>query len=250
MDFTIVLQGRVSEACLENLVHYRSVAKIVLSCFRDQFSAIPQALLDACDKVVLSDPAVGDAYNAQNVYLQTISTLTGLGLVDTPFAIKLRADETFADLTPILDSVRENPDKFTTINYIFRKLTFCEYHPSDHILAGRTEALTAGFALLRRRLTAHEYRIDEYDNYGRAAEAWITTCLLKARGCRIARENARQNMLSHFCMVPVQKLQPFVLAYNSDKKLFRDVDSIFAHATERNWSNFYLFDRMEDYLDA
>ena len=79
-------------------------------------------------------------YNYHNCYYQYQTTLTGLYQPKTKFVVKLRCDEFYTHLPPLLDIVRKNEgkSKITTTNTWFRKTRAHPYHPSDHVIAGET----------------------------------------------------------------------------------------------------------------
>jgi hypothetical protein len=86
-------------------------------------------------------------YNNQNVFYHNLSTLTGLKHVRTLFAIKVRADEVYANMLPVIQQVLSEKDtrKITTANIFIRPQSAFPFHLSDHIIGGRTEELRKMF---------------------------------------------------------------------------------------------------------
>lgn len=83
-------------------------------------------------------------YNNQNVYYQVLSThagVEGTSKVATPYTLKLRSDQWYGNLTPILDAIRAEPEKYTCANLHFRPDHLVKYHPSDKLFGMATELM-------------------------------------------------------------------------------------------------------------
>jgi len=94
------------------------------------------------------DTCPDGVYNEQNRYYQFLSTHLGLTACTTPYAIKIRSDEFYSDLTPFIEEVLEVNDKIVTNDVFFRNATI-PYHPSDHLVGGDTKEMTNAFKLAR-----------------------------------------------------------------------------------------------------
>jgi len=90
-------------------------------------------------------------YNYNNAYYQFDSTLAGLSQVTTKYVVKLRCDEFYTFIDPVLDKIREpsSKPKLTTSNTWFRKSEEFPWHPSDHIVAGKTDIMLNAFKKAR-----------------------------------------------------------------------------------------------------
>jgi hypothetical protein len=91
--------------------------------------------------VINEPPNLMGVYNEQNRYLQFCSTYAGLKEVDTEYVIKLRSDEYYSNLIPAIEKFLKDPNKILTSNVFFRKTSYLRYHPSDHIIIGKTQFL-------------------------------------------------------------------------------------------------------------
>lgn len=86
-----------------------------------------------------------DHRNESNRLYHFASTFNGLETIETEFTIKVRTDEYYSHLVPLIAMVHKEPEKIITNNVFFRKTNFYMYHPSDHLLAGKTKNLLEVF---------------------------------------------------------------------------------------------------------
>jgi hypothetical protein len=89
-------------------------------------------------------------WNNQNCYRQFVSSYNGF-LNASEKAFKMRTSSFYLNIDSIIESILLNEEKITTTDLIFRnvecetffasKLKSTIYHPSDHIIGGKTEIL-------------------------------------------------------------------------------------------------------------
>ena len=82
--------------------------------------------------------------NEQNKYYHFFSVYLGLEACVTPFCIKMRSDEFYSNLEPIMAAATQNKDKLVTTDVFFRNATM-PIHPSDHLVAGKTSTMLETF---------------------------------------------------------------------------------------------------------
>ena len=63
----------------------------------------------------------------------------------TDYAIKIRSDEFYSDLNPFYKAIIANPSKIITSDIYFRQTHMYHFHPSDHIMGGKTQILKNTF---------------------------------------------------------------------------------------------------------
>jgi hypothetical protein len=196
-DLTIVMQGYLSYESIGACNAYQNFGNVILSTWNDQNTggfSVP----------VLSNPyPAAGPYNWQNLYFQVYSSHMGLKEVKTKFAIKVRADIIVADLSRILEKLETNPDKIISISHLFRD-DGIKFHPSDLLLAGKTEILNNGFKLCKERCETHAQVIDGF--HCSWAEQWIGTSLLKAKGIQIEQERSKAIMQANMDVVSARDL--------------------------------------------
>jgi hypothetical protein len=151
---TFLIQGRITQEGLDSISRYSPYGNVVVSCWNDDKDNIISSAKKLGAKVVVNEMWPCDKYNFQNIRYHLVSTLSGLKQVDSKFVIKLRGDEYYENILPIIDSLLSNPCKMTTSNIFFRgkgSSVFIDgvksyspptlFHPSDHIMGTNTEAL-------------------------------------------------------------------------------------------------------------
>lgn len=82
--------------------------------------------------------------NNKNMFFQIYTTLNGLQKVKTKKAVKVRADEIYADLTQYL-LILDETKKFVVLNTKFRKKEQVPYSFCDHIIGGYVNELEIMF---------------------------------------------------------------------------------------------------------
>ena len=142
-DVTFVLQGLPHE--------YTPLAVV----YTAPYGSISLGLWDSDFELVKTYQETQNIDNFYNKYFQIASTLKGLINVQTPYAVKLRADEYYVNFIPFLKRLKTiQPLQIITSNIFFKKAYEWPYHISDHIIAGRTECLLTMFQ--RARISAEE----------------------------------------------------------------------------------------------
>ena len=156
-DFTFVFQGPLHKNFIHGLLNNYSeyTDNIVVSHWSNDDSELLEYLtgdLISCKLVQSTFHKNYNVYNNQNVYYQVLTTLAGIREVSTPFVLKLRTDQWFGNLTPILDRIRENPEKFVCANLHFRPRSLYQYHPSDKLYGGQTETIKQMLEIMHHRI--------------------------------------------------------------------------------------------------
>jgi hypothetical protein len=91
------------------------------------------------------DPTWKETYNnEQNRYSHFFSVHLALQACNTPYAIKMRSDEFYSNLSPLIQAIEENKTKLTTTEVFFRNADF-PFHPSDHLVGGNTQTMIEAF---------------------------------------------------------------------------------------------------------
>ena len=160
-DFTVVFQGPLHMLLLESIPLYKKfVDKIYISCWDDDdptlTSKIESAFQDDKNiKFVKSTLPNLDLVKkwqkdqSAHYYYQIFSTLKGLEMVDTKYTIKLRTDEIYSNLKPILDGILENKNMIVTSNIMTLPPII-----SDHVFGGLTKDLHKSFSILSSELNS------------------------------------------------------------------------------------------------
>ena len=173
-DITILVQGPIHPNCIVNIFNYLRYGNVVISCWDNTPRIIKDSKLlnpsRSIEKYVnsflefyepkepnsiqlvvnksLTPKEVHDSriYNIFNCYFQFFTTVAGLESINTKYTIKVRTDEYYTDLMPVVEKIKKSEEKrIVTTNTFFRKNPAFPWHPGDHLVAGTTENLKKVF---------------------------------------------------------------------------------------------------------
>lgn len=153
-DFTLVIQGPIHRNLITMCMLHPNINTVISTwedpnwthpTIREYLEPIRRDNLVIKINALPKEELINRVYNKQNRYYQFLSTLKGLKLVETKYAIKIRSDEYYSDVTPVMRVLLQNDDKMVTNDVFFRKVEYLRYHPSDHIIAGQTKKLQTLF---------------------------------------------------------------------------------------------------------
>lgn len=156
-DFTIIIQGPMHRNILTMSLLHANINTII-STWDDPTWTHPTILefLEPIQRPNLriklnplpKKEKIDRVYNKQNRYYQFLSSFKGLKLAETKYSIKVRSDEYYSDLTPLMRVLKESDEKLVTNDVYFRRADYLRYHPSDHLFAAKTEKLIRLFELM------------------------------------------------------------------------------------------------------
>jgi hypothetical protein len=161
---SIIIQGPLHHRSISTIPDYLKQGEVIVSCWEtDNLSLLDEYKNDV--KIVVNK--YSDTTNcwkqggsqAPWIY-QHHTTLNGLLLAKNHFSIKIRSDEAYPTLTPLINKLifqNENrcpktgnfENKFITSNIYFRFDREAKFHPSDHIVAGKTRRMREVFEKAR-----------------------------------------------------------------------------------------------------
>lgn len=140
-----MLQGQSSQTTIDAINDYLKldfVNKIFLSTYPDVIlSSLPSKVI-VLENLPLENPGIG------NRNLQINTSRRGLALVESPFAVKMRADQhiSFQSMMSMYNFWLNSRSFFGRI-YVLGMYTKFPYHPRDHLFWGKTEDLISLFAI-------------------------------------------------------------------------------------------------------
>jgi hypothetical protein len=226
-NVTILIQGKIEQESFDHYtLKYRN-CPVIISSWADckiDFSNLPKNF-----KVILA-PLPSESGD-QNINYQLVSTLNGLDNVKTKYVIKMRGDEYWSYPENIYQSIINDPNKIHCSSVFFRAWQYCEYHMSDHIIAGITENLKLLFEKSKYnwdngRLNVSKWKVDgQFKGYihTHAPEERLTKSYLEAKEPdRFEKEDGRVLMKEHFSILDIQVLKPYKVKANLFKIEFRD----------------------------
>jgi hypothetical protein len=226
-DCTIIIQGKIEQ---ESYDFYKSKyhnCNVIISTWAGidiDFSELPKNFKLLIAPLPLES---GD----QNINYQIVSTLNALDLVKTKYVIKMRGDEYWSYPENIYEAIKLEPTKLHCSSVFFRAWQYCEYHMSDHIIAGTTENIKLLFEKSKYnwdtgRLNISKWKIDGvFTRYihTHAPEERLTKSYLEAKDPdRFEKEDGRVLMKEHFSILDIQLLKPYKVKANLFKVEFKD----------------------------
>lgn len=207
-DVTFVIQGPANSISISSIDNLLKFGKVVISCYDtdnlEKYS-IPSEV-----KVIRNPPATHHpmwhpSKNIQNSFFQAYTTLSGLNHVDTEFAIKMRGDESFECFSSFIEKMKQFPEKYTTINFLFRKDSHFKFHPSDHLFGCKTSILRDAFNILF-------YKNVEIQNA--PIECKIFLSFLQAKGIVAELNRSKEQMTQNCQIVNLREMKEFILSVN------------------------------------
>ena len=151
-NFTIIVQGPLHHNGIYALQYYTKFCNVILSCYEENVITENQKkIISIYDNVELIQgklPTI-PRYNGCSTFVHTFSTLNGLRLVDTEYVIKIRFDEIYSDIEPMIKAIIANPKKLVTNNIAFNRCTECLFHPSGHMIGGKTKNIVKMLKFVR-----------------------------------------------------------------------------------------------------
>ena len=224
---TIIIQGKLEQDSYNFYINKYKNCPVIISTWADckiDFSGLPKNF-----KLIIA-PLSGES-GEQNINYQLISSLNALDNVKTKYVIKMRGDEYWSYPENIYQSIITEPDKIHCSSVFFRAWQYCEYHMSDHIIAGTTENLKLLFEKTKYnydngRLNVSKWKVDGvfrgYINT-HAPEERLTKSYLEAKEPdRFEKVDGRILMKEHFSILDIQLLRPYKVKANLFKIEFKD----------------------------
>jgi len=156
--FNILVQGPLNDISLEALDYYSTLGNVVLSYWDD--AAIPENFKRKAWKEVETECPNIEAlvksgklpkyWKDTTFYYALNSIYRGLQHCDKPFTVKIRSDERYSNLSPLMDNILENPEKVFCGNIFHKNGYPGGFHMGDHLVTCNTEDLKAACELSRK----------------------------------------------------------------------------------------------------
>ena len=160
---SIIIQGPLNERSISIINNYLEYGEVVVSCWEtddisllDNYKNKIKIVVNKYSDIEVKKKKPGS--QAPWIY-QNYTTLNGLKAAEGYFCIKVRSDESYPILDPLIDKLKyfrdtKNPEtnryqeyKIITSNIYFRYDWHEKFHPSDHIIAGTRERMIESFKL-------------------------------------------------------------------------------------------------------
>lgn len=159
---SIIIQGPLNKRSIDTIPHYLKYGEVIVSCWNTDDLSLLNEYKDKI-KIVVNNyndlPNFHKKGGSQAPWIyQHYTTLNGLKKANGYFCIKLRSDESFPILDPLIFMLRTNRDtynektklynsyKIITSNIYFRFDRENKFHPSDHIVSGQRDRMLSVFS--------------------------------------------------------------------------------------------------------
>lgn len=226
--FTLLLQGKLHPNTIKMCNLHKDMETVISTwgSREEVLEFLGKSHRSNMQIVTATQPILPNHRNESNRAYQFTTTFNGLSVIDTNFAIKARTDEYYTYLAPMIRVSNDEPEKIITNNVFFRKSKFYMYHPSDHLLAGKTDNLLKLFKECKRIVES----MDMFPQDLRPEQMIGTVYILQKE--RMVNENFKLNlhkneegireatilMKKYFNVINSQSLAPFNVVANSFKK--------------------------------
>ena len=230
-DLTILIQGPYNKGHIDKIFDYKKFTdSIVYSTWHnDDLSQIPEFV-----KVVSHTlPDQGSCYccNKRMKNLITDSTIAwavgsvhaGLKVIDSEFTIKIRSDEYYVNLQPMIDLMHYNRDKIVCGNiFVNDRIPF---HMGDHIFGGNTKVMQKCYDnILSDHHNNNPFNKFYYNYFGNnnypswPAESMLACNLMKAMG----KKPTIDNFMQCFEIVDINLMKPFKASHQHAQRFWTD----------------------------
>jgi len=155
-DLSIIIHGPIDLHTIININKYSRDYHVILCSPKKQTTYLFNEVLSMVEckdynlSIIFYEDIIKSEFdNRANRYYHFLSVDSALKLCNTKYTIKLRSDEYYSNLDPFYYTIVKNNSKIITNDVFFRNSTYHNYHPSDHLVGGRTELMSNIYAMAR-----------------------------------------------------------------------------------------------------
>jgi hypothetical protein len=200
----------INNAAISQIEYYKRIANCVISCWdNDNLSLLDTVNLDGVT-VVINSSAIPKISGPGTCYYQVTTANSALQKVNSLFTIKTRLDESFSNLSPLIELIEANPNKIVCGSPHFSKDSKI-LHAGDHFYGCKTETMKKGFAALKSELDNDLPEGQIFNNKNSMPitqiEQYITRALMYGNGETLfTKENAREIFIKNYEVCRIEKL--------------------------------------------
>lgn len=220
-DCTVVIQGPINKLLSKSIPKYLERYKVVLSSWEPENEEERNILNDARSyniEITLEKSKEYQWFNRSNIYRQSRTTLNGLYKVKTKFAVKVRTDCYFSELSNLIDKIEEDR---LTITDIYMNYEY-PFHISDYILGSTRDSLLLTFTFLDILCRFTPPCLKQYFpdhrwfglNFVPTSEALICSAYLRSKHIYPSLRDMVSQMNDNLILVPRDKLGKYIFTSN------------------------------------
>ena len=240
---SIIIQGPLNHRSIKTIPDYLKYGEVVVSCWDNDNISMLEEYKNEIKIVInkyskLKGSLILTSRRARPYILQNYTTLNGLKASSGYLSIKVRSDESYPILGPLISMLKINRDscnpntkisnwfKIVTSNIYFRYDKECKFHPSDHIIAGSRTRLISVFeralarCFLKKGLNLRPEQLIAYS----AIESYFDPSTKKQESIDI--HNSVGLMQKHFDIIRISNLPncTWTSSYRKYRDLSREED--------------------------
>jgi len=209
-DLSIILVGKLKETALCQLDYYKGIAKVIISCWDDDDLSILDKYDTSGVEIVVNDSNLPSHAEFGSSYYQAVTANGALERVNTLYTIKIRLDESFGNVQPLIDLMEAFPQKIIFGSPHFSKVAE-HYHAGDHYYGCRSETMKTGISILKKNLEDGFPEGCLFNNKDfkqiSSSEQLVTRAMFYANGERdFSVESAREVMIRNCDVCKIKKL--------------------------------------------
>jgi hypothetical protein len=154
-DISIIIHGPLNTNTISMVNKYYLNHSIIICCPQPESNhySIFEELTKISDlpntsiTIITYDKNILSPYynNHLNRWYHFFSVDLALQYCYTEYVIKIRSDEFYSDLNPFYEAMIENSSKIITSDIYFRQNYKYPFHPSDHMIGGKTKIIKSVF---------------------------------------------------------------------------------------------------------
>lgn len=228
-NVTLIIQGKITQETFDFYVKNYKGWDVIISTWvglNIDYSKLP-------DGFTLLVSKLPDKSGFQNMNYQFVSTINGLNRTKNSYVIKVRGDEKWSNLHLVANNIKSEPNKLWCSSVFFRPWQFCQYHASDHIIAGTLENMLVLFNSTKYNFdnnVIYYIKNGEITPYCEPEIVLTRSYVMAKEPDKYEKVDGRILMKSLFEIIDITSLKPYSIKANIFKK---DYDNFIP---ERNYS--------------
>ena len=225
IDLSILIQGPASPESdgFKILNKYKEHGNILVSCYEEdetQFLSEFDFVEVIKSETPILEEKVG-VYHDSTFYFALYTTFKGLQKIKSEYTLKIRSDEYFSNLNPIIECISKNPNKLVCGNIFYKPWRINPFHMGDHIFACKTKTLLESY---QRLLDMYDKKANLDDIFsqtaiGNSAESVLCKSILfSIDPANFLTENCFRN---NVVKVDINLMSPFLCKWQHGHMIFR-----------------------------
>ena len=217
-DINIIVQGPVRLESIENIKHYMMFGDVLISTWNTSDLTIANNFLKENNienevPIYTEDEPDWKAPFPSTINYQIQGIYNALSKCDKKYTIRVRSDEYFTYLRPMIDLFHEDDSKLVMANVHFRNTI--PLHMGDHCFIAKTDTLLDAYKNL---LPDENGSFGESWKFTRIPESIMAHSILKSMG----RETDSKSFNENFRIIDVNRLGHFIVRSNGPKRAWLD----------------------------